>query len=75
MLHGRAEVVAHALQFGGECRRRVLPTELVQGVQAARQLLALALARDFDQGRVYTGRWGTIPRGSVWPVAEVNEDA
>jgi len=33
------------------------------------------LARDFDQGRVYTGRWGTIPRGSVWPVAEVNEDA
>ena len=33
------------------------------------------LARDFDQGRVYTGRWGAIPRGSVWPVAEVNEDA
>lgn len=33
------------------------------------------LARDFDQGRVYTGRWGIIPRGSVWPVAEVNEDA
>jgi len=33
------------------------------------------LARDFDQGRVYTGRWGTIPRGSVWPVAEVNEEA
>lgn len=33
------------------------------------------LARDFDQTRVYTGRWGTIPRGSVWPVAEVNEDA
>ena len=33
------------------------------------------LARDFDQARVYTGRWGAIPRGSVWPVAEVNEDA
>ena len=33
------------------------------------------LSRDFDQGRVYTGRWGAIPRGSVWPVAEVNEDA
>jgi hypothetical protein len=33
------------------------------------------LARDFDQTRVYTGRWGAIPRGSVWPVAEVNEDA
>jgi len=33
------------------------------------------MARDFDQGRVYTGRWGAIPRGSVWPVAEVNEDA
>ena len=33
------------------------------------------LARDFDQGRVYTGRWGAIPRGSVWPGAEVNEDA
>lgn len=33
------------------------------------------LARDFDQSRVYTGRWGAIPRGSVWPVAEVNEDA
>src|SRR5574343_1495388 len=25
------------------------------------------LARDFDQARVYTGRWGAIPRGSVWP--------
>jgi len=33
------------------------------------------MARDFDQTRVYTGRWGAIPRGSVWPVAEVNEDA
>lgn len=33
------------------------------------------LARDFDQTRVYTGRWGAIPRGSVWPVAEVNEEA
>lgn len=33
------------------------------------------MARDFDQSRVYTGRWGAIPRGSVWPVAEVNEDA
>lgn len=33
------------------------------------------LARDFDQDRVYTGRWGVIPRGSVWPVAEVNKDA
>lgn len=33
------------------------------------------LARDFDQARVYTGRWGATPRGSVWPVAEVNEDA
>ncbi len=33
------------------------------------------LARDFDQARVYTGRWGAIQRGSVWPVAEVNEDA
>ena len=33
------------------------------------------MARDFDQNRVYTGRWGAIPRGSVWPVAEVNEDA
>ena len=33
------------------------------------------LARDFDQNRVYTGRWGATPRGSVWPVAEVNEDA
>lgn len=33
------------------------------------------MARDFDQNRVYTGRWGAIPRGSVWPVAEVNEEA
>lgn len=33
------------------------------------------MARDFDQNRVYTGRWGATPRGSVWPVAEVNEDA
>lgn len=33
------------------------------------------MARDFDQTRVYTGRWGAIPRGSVWPVAEVNEEA
>ena len=33
------------------------------------------LARDFDQARVYTGRWGAIPRGSVWPVAEVCEEA
>lgn len=33
------------------------------------------MARDFDQARVYTGRWGAIPRGSVWPVAEVNEEA
>lgn len=33
------------------------------------------MARDFDQNRVYTGRWGAIPRGAVWPVAEVNEDA
>lgn len=33
------------------------------------------LARDFDAGRVYTGRWGYIPRGSVWPTAEVCEDA
>lgn len=33
------------------------------------------LARDFDQSRVYTGRWGATPRGSVWPVAEVNEEA
>ena len=33
------------------------------------------MARDFDQTRVYTGRWGVIPRGSVWPVAEVNEEA
>lgn len=33
------------------------------------------VARDFDQGRVYTGRWGAAPRGSVWPVAEVNEEA
>ena len=33
------------------------------------------VARDFDQNRVYTGRWGATPRGSVWPVAEVNEEA
>lgn len=33
------------------------------------------MARDFDQSRVYTGRWGATPRGSVWPVAEVNEEA
>jgi hypothetical protein len=31
------------------------------------------LARDFDQTRVYTGRWGAVPRGGVWPVAEVEE--
>ena len=29
------------------------------------------MACDFNQGRVYTGRWGAVPRGSVWPVAEV----
>lgn len=33
------------------------------------------LARDFDQSRVYTGRWGATPRGSVWPVAEVSKEA
>lgn len=32
------------------------------------------MAGDFDRTRVYTGRWGAIPRGSVWPVAEVNEE-
>lgn len=33
------------------------------------------LARDFDQARVYTGRWKAPGRGNVWPTAEVEEDA
>lgn len=33
------------------------------------------LARDFDQTRVYTGRWGTAPRGEVWPIAEIEDGA
>ena len=33
------------------------------------------IARDFDQSRVYTGRWGAAQRGSSWPVAEINEEA
>lgn len=33
------------------------------------------LARDFDHCRVYTGRWGSTPRGSVWPTTEIEEDA
>lgn len=31
------------------------------------------LARDFDSSKTYTGRWGRIPRGDVWPTAEVEE--
>ena len=30
---------------------------------------------DLDKSVFYTGRWGATPRGSVWPVAEVNEEA
>lgn len=32
------------------------------------------LARDFDQTRIYTGRWVEAPRESVWPTAEVEDE-